>query len=228
MIPIYPNYSNLQQLLNAAEARNQTILSFRSTRAKLRYDSSEAVRTNNDAAGRRKLATKTFLEAFNCDSAAPPKPESASRARKEIYRPESVLYHFVHYSFVTLDMTKTFSELGPELYRRKVEVPELVVDEKQEAVLLHAKTPALDQTKFFSRRCQSSRRMKTDCLIGFPWPHANCATLSSNGSCREISAPSNSDGYRYNCFPIDCIESFWKHRLAQAMEVRQRNQELFR
>ena len=42
------------------------------------------------------------METYNCEPTKLPKPQSwAWRAKKQIYKPEFVLNHFVHYSVVT-------------------------------------------------------------------------------------------------------------------------------
>ena len=46
--------------------------------------------------------SKTFMETYNCEPTKHPKPQSyAWRAKKQIYRPDFVLNHYVHYSVVT-------------------------------------------------------------------------------------------------------------------------------
>jgi hypothetical protein len=45
--------------------------------------------------------TKSYLATYNCEPTTHPKPHWAWRARKQIYRPDFVLNHFVHYSLVT-------------------------------------------------------------------------------------------------------------------------------
>jgi hypothetical protein len=44
---------------------------------------------------------KSYLATYNCEPTTHPKPQWAWRARKQIYRPDFVLNHFVHYSLVT-------------------------------------------------------------------------------------------------------------------------------
>ena len=44
---------------------------------------------------------KSYLATYNCEPTTHPKPQWAWRARKQLYRPDFVLNHFVHYSLVT-------------------------------------------------------------------------------------------------------------------------------
>ena len=49
-----------------------------------------------------KSDAKTYLETYNCEYIKTPKPERFARAMKQLYRPNFVLSHFVHYSTVTV------------------------------------------------------------------------------------------------------------------------------
>lgn len=97
-------YRSLKDVVRDASKGGTNILSFRSTRAKLRYDLSR-----EEGAGRVMLDNATFLAAYNCDSSSSPKPQWADRARKQIYRADYVKYHFVHYSTVTEGILQSFS-----------------------------------------------------------------------------------------------------------------------
>ena len=57
---------------------------------------------------------KTFMETYNCEPTTHPKPESyAWRAKKQIYRPDFVLNHFVHYSIVTRQILDKPLDVSP-------------------------------------------------------------------------------------------------------------------
>lgn len=43
----------------------------------------------------------TMLQAYNCDRQKPGQKKSKMPAEKQIYRPDYVLHHFIHYSTVT-------------------------------------------------------------------------------------------------------------------------------
>lgn len=57
-----------------------------------------------------KQDTETFLRLYNCDFIKPPKPKRFSRAMKQIYRPDFVLQHFVHYTTVTTDIARIYDD----------------------------------------------------------------------------------------------------------------------
>ena len=56
---------------------------------------------------------KTFLEVYNCEFIKPPKPDRCARAMKQIFKPNYVLSHYVHYSTVTKDIARLRKEYGP-------------------------------------------------------------------------------------------------------------------
>ena len=126
------------------------ILSFRSSRGYLRYDKSYPIQN-----GRERLPNATFLEAYNCDSAGSPKPEWAERARKQVYIADYVLYHYVHYSTVTMGyiqdtyqhhVTGTGTSDSYRPYFRERPPTERPANELTEAVMVHTKTIKFDQS----------------------------------------------------------------------------------
>ena len=136
------------------------ILSFRSSRGYLRHDKSYPIQN-----GRERLPNATFLEAYNCDSAGSPKPEWAERARKQVYIADYVLYHYVHYSTVTMGYiqdtyqhhvgttgtgtTSTGTTSSSDSYRpyfRERPPTERPANELTEAVMVHTKTIKFDQS----------------------------------------------------------------------------------
>jgi len=122
-------YTSLKDVVTDAGKGGTNILSFRSTRAKLRYDFSE-----NEGSGRAMIDNATFLDAYNCDSSSSPKPSWADRARKQIYRADYVKYHFVHYSTVTQGILETYDDSHGQWQRSFGERPpsERVTDEVNE------------------------------------------------------------------------------------------------
>ena len=78
--------------------RSTKILSFFQTRALPNIDL--MISTKDGQVDKNN--SKTFMETYNCEPTTHPKPQSwAWRAKKQIYKPEFVLNHFVHYSVVT-------------------------------------------------------------------------------------------------------------------------------
>jgi hypothetical protein len=158
----------------------------------------------------------TFLEAYNCDSAPVPKPSWSDRARKQIYRSDYVLYHFVHYSTVTKGLLSVYKDNPKHWSSQHHERPpsERVTDELNEAVMLHTKTTTADQTSNWANRChyQFDKKWK-GCYVGFPWPGG----VEKKGD----ESNHNAEGMEYNCFPIEKVTNYWAPRLRDALAKRQ-------
>jgi len=197
------SYDNLKDVLRDAHRGGTNILSFRSSRGRLRQEASQ-----QDEKGRTRLSNATFLEAYNCDSAGSPKPSWADRARKQIYLADYVLYHFVHYSTVTLGHKKTYDQ-GQTFYRFGEKKPsERVVDEENEAVLVHTKTIVKDMTNFYDLRCRNDYEKKWQgCWVAYPWPND-----------KKQAIVENEDGMEYNCFINRKVENVWVPKLRKALE----------
>lgn len=150
------------------------------------------------------------MEAYNCDSSPIPKPEWAERARKQIYRADYVPYHYVHYSTVTKGLMRTFKDTKG--WRRAYgERTERVTDENNEAIMLHTKTTTPEQTSRWTKRCHFEFDKKwRGCYVGFAWPNGKEDKDNSH----------NEQGYEYNCFVNDRIETYWIPRLKAALEKR--------
>jgi hypothetical protein len=209
------NYTNLRDVISAVSKRGTNILSFRSSRGKLRFDASDEV-MNGTAI--QKSPDEPFLQAYNCDSAGSPKPKWADRAKKQIYRTDYVLHHFVHYSTVTKGVVTTYKESkehGLDFHRqfREREPSEIVTDELTQAVMVHAKSISPGQTEDYKNRCRSDYKKKgKGCWVAYPVPN--------DGTGKEQHAH-NDDGIEYNCHINTKVEHYWLPRLREALAKRQ-------
>jgi hypothetical protein len=160
----------------------------------------------------------TFLEAYNCDGSEAPRPEWADRARKQLYRADYVLYHFVHYSTVTRGYLPTYKDEGAakwERYYAEEEPSERVTDEIHEATMIHTKRLDFGQTMAWRNRCRmDSKRKWLGCFIGFPWPN------NTKVEEEERVARYDENGMEYNCFVNDKVENYWISRLEEALKKR--------
>jgi hypothetical protein len=207
------NHTNLKDVLVNAAEDGTNILSFRSSRGRLRRDKSDKVGSSEGTEAIVKSPDKTFLEAYNCDSAGSPKPKWADRARKQIYRPDYVLHHYVHYSTVTMGYLTTYKEEGSRWNRRFREQPpsERITDELTEAVMVHAKSLGKDMTHSYKSRCRYDYAKKWQgCWVAYPWP-VNKTTVAHDD-----------EGMEYNCHINDKVENYWVPRLREAMKKRSR------
>ena len=152
----------------------------------------------------------TFLQTYNCDQEEPPR-KNVMPAEKQIYRPDYVLLHFVHYSTVTkvsqLNKKQT-EEYGITFKRGYKERDVKVVDEIKEATMLHSKSVVWDQTRKWEKTCKLNNPV---CKVGFPFP---------DGKHRSDGVLKNDEGYTYNCFVNKRIENTWVPKLEAALQNR--------
>ena len=201
------DHTSLRSVVEGAKDTN--ILSFRSSRGKLRHSHSETI-----VKGRAKLDNVTFLEAMNCDSAPTPKPDWADRARKQLYRSDYVLNHFVHYSVVTKKLVTTYDDARASKapwhrYFQESSPSERVTNEIQEATMIHTKSLDFGQTLNWKNRCRFNFKKKfLGCFIGFPWPF---------NKQNEEKGHDPLTGLEYNCFVNEKVDRFWIPKLREAL-----------
>lgn len=206
-------YESLKDVIRDAAKGGTEVLSFRSSRGKLRRDASVEDEKNGKL---EKDPNATYLEAYNCDSGGIPKPAWAERARKQIYRSDYVMYHFVHYSTVTKSVVATYEELGPAKFTRghnlekgKIQRP---TDEMNEAVMVHTKTILKDMTGSYKKKCHKDYEKKWQgCWVAVPWP---------DNKVREGNGSYSEDGLDYNCFVNEKVDKHWVPKLKQALRAR--------
>lgn len=116
---------------------------------------------------------ETFLKVYNCDSVKLPRPERFSRAMKQIYRPDYVLSHYVHYSTVTEYSARYYDPKRPITdFQRKFDPDkELFLDELNEGTLIHARSVVPRDTVFRSTICQVNYPRMT-CFLGYECPQS--------------------------------------------------------
>jgi len=211
-------YTNWQEILKQTyEEEGVKILKFRSTRARPRislmdtYTSPGDCHSTNSCFARK--SNETILRTYNCEYIKSPKPERFQRAMKQIYRPDFVLSHFVHYSTVTKNLV--YAKTTPVKVNRKGQkqpIDERFIDEINEGVLVHAKTTPPDETIGHIDAC--SYKHKRVCTLGFPCPN----DLS-------FSDETHKDGFQdtlgrfCNCWVNRQVEDLWVPQLEDALNV---------
>ncbi|CAJ1936075.1 unnamed protein product [Cylindrotheca closterium] len=218
------NYTNLKDVVKDAAKGGTNILTFRSTRGKLRHDFTREAEYHEKARDDStkiqildKAANVTFLEAYNCDSSPLPKPKYADRAKKQIYRTDYVLNHFVHYATVTkpyMEQYRATKSQGKRWQRilRENAPSERVTDEIHEAVMVHTKIVTWKNTRDTNIRCHKTARADRawrakGCYIGFPSPNGTAT----------FGRPAD-DGMVYNCFINEKVENYWLPQLKERLE----------
>ncbi len=196
------------------QATDTNILSFPSSRGKLRFLYSDA---NRDSS-RSKMTNITFLQAFNCDGSPTPRPNWADRARKQLYRPSYVLNHFVHYSTVTKGLISTYAQIGKQNWSRyfEEEAPsERRIDEIHEAMMIHTKSLDNSQTRHWDQKCRFDFPKKyMGCSIGIPFPDMKGEIVQETYNIET--------GLEYNCHVNRHTDEYWAPRLEMAMMKRRR------
>lgn len=93
----------------------------------------------------------TMLQAYNCDRQKPGEKKERMPAEKQIYRPDYVLHHFIHYSTVTVmsNMNREDVEKSGHKWKPGNPFPDPLSrfgDENNEALMLHTKAVAHQDT----------------------------------------------------------------------------------
>jgi len=183
-------YNEWKSILNKLDKENLKVLKFRSTVARLRLDLAKPyfddglIECGNLNQTETPTATKcvaksddvTFLRSYNCDYIKSPKPERFQRAMKQIYRPDYVLSHYVHYSTVTTKyvVPNTSNEtyaVGTVTKIGRISIKdERFIDEINEGVLIHARTRTPDETAGKSNNNTCKYMEKSACPVGVSCP----------------------------------------------------------
>eukprot|EP00804_Cyclotella_cryptica_P006119 CCRYP_010727-RA/>CCRYP_010727-RA protein AED:0.17 eAED:0.17 QI:319/1/1/1/0.71/0.62/8/3234/952 len=215
-------YNSMVDVVDDAMKDGTQILTFRSTRASPIYSFMEPFHEHkmcgeeSDPKCLRVKDDVLFAEAYNCDFDKSPKPEWSDRAKKQLYRPEYVATHYVHYATVTKGLLQTKDEATrnglswtPAFHEsRKVD---RITDEINQAVMLHTKTTVPEYTVDWQERCRYGVKNKfgENCRVGFPWPDNDVGLEKADA-----------DGFGYNCFTNQKLNDLWIPKLRDAMKKR--------
>lgn len=221
-------FNSMKDVVQKAGDDGYNILSFRSTRAypdfKHTYDFSDNGECGkiDDPKCRAKMENATFLETYNCEFDPIPKPEWSDRAKKQVYKPDYVLSHFVHYSTVTKGILETYSDTINNTNIQKMNIrwnygyreptkSERFTDELNEAVMIHAKTTVPGNTKGFTRICKyiENRGWNQKCRLGFEIPN--------NILIENATTP---DGFLQNCYKNRKVTEYYVPLLKEKLKER--------
>ncbi|KAL7445960.1 hypothetical protein ACHAXH_009608 [Discostella pseudostelligera] len=219
-------YTNWKEILDKIDREEGLkILKFRSTRARPllelltpTYDEGAKECTRDMAREHNQCLTKrddkTYLETYNCEYIKTPKPERFARAMKQLYRPDYVISHFVHYSTVTTDLATEKQHTKGKFHQQitannKIE---RFVDESNEGILIHAKTTVPAET--FSREELCALNSPNPCLVGIPCPD----DLPFNDELHQKNVFHDEKGEYCNCWMNRKVERYWVPKLMDAMD----------
>jgi len=224
------DFNSMKDVVKKAGEDGYNILSFRSTRAypdfKHTFDFGNDGECGpvSDPKCRAKVANATFLETYNCEFDPLPKPDWSDRAKKQIYRPDYVLSHFVHYSTVTRGILETYldkvnntknrqNRITWDYWYREPVRSERFTDELKEAVMIHAKTTVPGNTKGFTNICKfiEHRSFNQKCRLGFEIPNN---ILIENATTPE--------GFLLNCYKNPKVTDYYVPLLKKKLNERLR------
>mmetsp|Transcript_22047 Transcript_22047/g.25118 ORF Transcript_22047/g.25118 Transcript_22047/m.25118 type:complete len:201 (-) Transcript_22047:147-749(-) len=161
------------------------------------------------------IKNHSFLRVYNCEYIKPPRPERFERAMKQIYRPDFVQSHFVHYSTVTKDISKyrkDFSQNKP--YVRKVHrkdwqegSPEKFLDEINEGLLVHTRSVLPHESQYREQGCQTGS--KYGCSLGYVCPD----TTPFEDEKHKDNVFVDADGNYCNCWINHRVEDVYVPKL---------------
>jgi hypothetical protein len=167
------------------------------------------------------LASEPLLSVYNCDFIRPPKPERFARAMKQIYRPDHVLSHFVHYSTVTTDIAQTYIDLKktsneeffPFVHASSwvKKSPEIFLDELNQGCLIHARSVLPHETMRKTAECFLGS--KTNCVLGY----ACDDSVKFSDSLHKSNSFHNPDGSFCNCWRNQIVDDFFVPKLKERL-----------
>jgi len=216
-------------LLREMEQEKVDVLKMRSSRGRPRVDYTEVMKDQSvcpNPNGRKSRLqeepcvgprrNETFLRVYNCDYIRHPRPERFSRAMKQIYRPARVLSHFVHYSTVTKDIARYYSENHdkPSLYQRSVseiDYHDRFLDELTEGVLIHTKSVLPHETSTRTATCHNAS--KHTCIMGHECPESTVFDDATH----QKNLFHDENGRFCNCWVEPYVENYWIPKLEKAL-----------
>lgn len=155
----------------------------------------------------------TMLQAYNCDRQKPGNKKEKMPAEKQIYRADYVLHHFIHYSTVTQDSSlnkEDFEKLGKR-FKVNYGVDHLsrFGDEINEALMLHTKAVAHQDTADWEKTCSASYDGRLFCRLGVPFPD----------NLKGVDVAKGTNGLKYNCYVNHKIDDYWVDKLESELRA---------
>ncbi len=213
------NYSSIVPLLDKLDQENTKIISFASWRAwpRMTHINPPVPILNTTLCGGHnhpcfELSIRkdtTFLESYNCDRQLPGKKTKVMPAEKQIYRADYVTQHFIHYSTVTQTTNLKRDDFNREFGIKRLFPDPLsrFADEVHEALMLHSKAVARQDTAGWERNCHVNHTGGAfdQCRLGIPWPDGQDENNNHGHH--------NDDGWLYDCYVNKRIEDFWGPKL---------------
>eukprot|EP00934_Nitzschia_sp_Nitz4_P008177 Nitzschia sp. Nitz4//scaffold88_size82704//57521//60269//NITZ4_005301-RA/size82704-augustus-gene-0.84-mRNA-1//-1//CDS//3329559521//8167//frame0 len=214
------NQTTILPLLDKLDDEGTKIVSFSSWRAwprrnfietPVREHGIEMCDCDQDCFQLRIPMNYTILQSYNCDRQKPGQKTKQVPAEKQIYRPDYVYHHFVHYSTVTglsiLNQQDT-KKLGHRWKQGGFPDPlSRFGDEVDEGIMLHTKAMATQDTVFWETACAASYDGEEPCRLGTPFPDDMTGVNISLGD----------KGWKFNCYVNHKVEDYFVPLLEERM-----------
>jgi hypothetical protein len=163
---------------------------------------------------------QTYLQVYNCEFIRPPKPDRFERAMKQIYRPDFVQSHYVHYSTVTKDVSKYRKDFRPdERYFQNVHrrewmkgSPEVFLDELNQGILVHTRSVLPHESQYRDQQCKIGSTY--DCAMGYLCPD----TTPFIDEKHKENIFMDAEGHYCNCWKNDKVEENFVPKLSSMVQ----------
>jgi len=217
------NLTTIHPLLDKLEGEDKKIVSFGSWRAwpRRRFieEPQETKLFGAKDCGRKTACFQlripmkhTMLQAYNCDRQKPGEKTERMPAEKQLYRPDYVKHHFIHYSTVTVMSIWNKKDTLKHGYQWKVNpFPDPLSrfgNEVSEGLMLHTKAVATQDTTFWETACKAEYEGGAFCRLGSPFPD----------SMTGVNVTEGDEGWKFNCYVNHKIDDYWVKRLENDMK----------
>lgn len=155
----------------------------------------------------------TMLQAYNCDRQKPGEKVQQMPAEKQIYRPDYVMHHFIHYSTVTKTSNRNLEDIEQSglKYKNWTAFPDQLQrfgNEVSEGLMLHTKAVATQDTIHWEETCKASYKGYGTCRLGNPYPEDMSMVDESKGD----------DGWKYNCYVHKKVDHYFVPHLEEQLK----------
>lgn len=193
------------------------IINFYSARAKPRFELMDIMEDGSPMP----KESSSFLEAYNCEREMPPKTFWMP-AEKQIYRPDYVYHHFIHYptaSKQSLLSKRETNEMNLRWRQRHNEAAmgnSRWVNELTEATMIHTKAVTVSEISA-NREVWTHKCKQSSCHFGFAWSQSDLDTLNKKQFLELVKDKKrNEDGFVYNCWP-NAAANKWSEMLKKSL-----------
>eukprot|EP00956_Cyclotella_meneghiniana_P029214 scaffold70131_cov66-Cyclotella_meneghiniana.AAC.18 len=182
------------------------IAEFKSSPAKPRFNLLDNPINTEEGHGQFTPTVKedeTFLHTYNCNWEQFPRENTLTHRAKQMYRADYIKLHYVHYATATVVSQMSEGETKAAAHLRSFY-------ELNEATMLHTKSKVARNTANWKTQCKIPKQSEEGCKLGFAFP------IGADPKKEKY----DKDGWAYNCYINEKIETYWWPRLVEAIKAR--------